>query len=276
MNRFERLALVAIALILLFPVMRFCVPWPRLTARQPTTIRVMTCNVAGKLAVHDQLAEIIREAKPDVAMFQECPEEVASFVPADWHILRTGNIAIASRFPIKSHGVVKREHPPTRWPRPICHVAEVACPEGPLRVATLHLQSPRHGLSAITDARTMIRPSRRYELIEQTQHRRDESRQVSEELARLGGVDLIAGDFNTTEDSTIYRESWSDYRNAYSQAGFGFGHTVTISEGGIGFTARIDHILTSEDWTANVSWVGPPFGADHRPLVADLSRKSAP
>ena len=36
---------------------------------------------------------------------------------------------------------------------------------------------------------------------------------------------ILAGDFNLPVDSAIYREYWSGYRDAFSDAGWGFGYT---------------------------------------------------
>jgi hypothetical protein len=77
---------------------------------------------------------------------------------------------------------------------------------------------------------------------------------------------ILAGDFNTPADGRIYQESWSAFRNAFTEAGTGWGLTKQTRW----FGARIDHILYAPPWTCRSAWIGPPRGSDHRPLVADL------
>ena len=68
-------------------------------------------------------------------------------------------------------------------------------------------------------------------------------------------------------ESRIYRANWSSLRNAFSEAGQGWGTTKQTSW----FGTRIDHILYSSAWRCRKAWVGPAMGSDHRPLIADLA-----
>jgi endonuclease/exonuclease/phosphatase (EEP) superfamily protein YafD len=76
----------------------------------------------------------------------------------------------------------------------------------------------------------------------------------------------VAGDFNAPVESVIYQESWGDWTNAFSAAGWGFGRTRMSRW----IRARIDHILSDDRWVVHRSWVGPDVGSDHRPLFAEL------
>ena len=72
-------------------------------------------------------------------------------------------------------------------------------------------------------------------------------------------------------DSTIYRRDWSNYRDAFSDAGLGYGYTEWPQKSGRLVGVRIDHVLTGPGWRCRRCWVEPDVGSDHLPLLADLS-----
>ena len=78
---------------------------------------------------------------------------------------------------------------------------------------------------------------------------------------------IVLGDFNTPVESRIFREHWGDLADAFSTAGTGFG--MTKYNGWI--RARIDHVLTSDDWHVDRVLVGADVFSDHRPFVVDLT-----
>jgi endonuclease/exonuclease/phosphatase (EEP) superfamily protein YafD len=81
---------------------------------------------------------------------------------------------------------------------------------------------------------------------------------------------IVAGDFNMPADSTIYREVWGRYLNAFSEKGTGYGRTVFESMRGIKVGVRIDHILAGNGLGIRVCETGPDVGSDHLPLIADI------
>ncbi len=70
-------------------------------------------------------------------------------------------------------------------------------------------------------------------------------------------------------ESPTYRAGWGGFRNAFSQAGAGFGWTR--DNGWI--QVRIDHVLSRGAWKPVRAWVGPGVGSDHRPVIAELVRE---
>ena len=105
---------------------------------------------------------------------------------------------------------------------------------------------------------------------EEANERRRESVEVAERLQDRSASAILAGDFNTPRDSSICREAWGGYRNAFSTSGFGFGNTIRPRVHGCRFGIRIDHVLTGTNWWPRNCWVGPDIGSEHLPLVADL------
>ena len=89
----------------------------------------------------------------------------------------------------------------------------------------------------------------------------------------MGNAIPVAGDFNLTVDSAIYRDCWSEYQNAFSLTEFGLGHTKRTKINVFRYTSRIDHILSTEHFRPTRCWTGPDYGSDHLPLVADFDLK---
>jgi endonuclease/exonuclease/phosphatase (EEP) superfamily protein YafD len=208
--------------------------------------------------------------RPDVVCFQESQGGIESIFSADWRVFREGGLVIATHGEATSVSIERRQVP-LRSARPVCHVIRIERGDRRFYFATAHLLSPRDGLAAITSARTILAPSRRQAVMRQIGYRRDEADRVSRQLARIDGPLVVAGDLNMPVSSTIYRQCFGNYRNAFTEAGWGLGHTVQILHGGFRFTSRIDHILTTADWRASECWVGPDVGSDHRPVIARLS-----
>src|SRR5207302_11334883 len=94
-----------------------------------------------------------------------------------------------------------------------------------------------------------------------------QSEVASRRAGQSDGPLLIAGDFNLPTDSAIYRRHWSQYANAFSAVGLGFGHTKFTRWAGF----RIDRVLAGPGWKFRSCQVGPDVGSDHRPVIAHVS-----
>jgi endonuclease/exonuclease/phosphatase (EEP) superfamily protein YafD len=229
-------------------------------------LRVMTCNVHWSRLREDAqggtvLADLIRESNPDVVALQGWSStryRKALFGDDGWHLGRAEEVALASRYP-----VVEVPAPsPDQFPKPggfACFRVEAPTP---FYVCTLHFASPRAGLDAVLQggwdgAATM-------DLNSET--RRQQSALVRRALGEVPGPFFLAGDFNTPPQSTLYREFWSPYANAFAQAGWGWGKTHFTRYNAV----RIDHILAGPGWRCLSCRVGPDVGSPHRPVIADF------
>jgi endonuclease/exonuclease/phosphatase family metal-dependent hydrolase len=131
---------------------------------------------------------------------------------------------------------------------------------GILRLGNVHLETPRKGLEPLRGEGEVG------SLVRNIMLRDVGSRRVSRWLTGQR-ADLVAGDFNLTVESAIYRRYWSDCPDAFSRVGRGFGWTRVL----LRFAARIDHVLACGGWKPVSARVGPDLGSDHLPLVVDLA-----
>jgi hypothetical protein len=207
---------------------------------------------------------------------QECPSRRWK-IPDGWHVQRAGELIVVSAHPIVRFEVSRNRWPPRENPVADGVINGLYCvvetPRGKIGFASVHLDTPRRGLSAVLDRETVID-------LEQTDYaetridwRRLESADLARWLSEFPEPKIIVGDFNMPVDSAIYRDFWGDYRNAFTRAGFGFGYTKQTVIRRRQYGLRIDHVLTDVRWRSNRCWVGPDLGSDHLPLIAELARE---
>jgi vancomycin resistance protein VanJ len=88
---------------------------------------------------------------------------------------------------------------------------------------------------------------------------------------------LLLGDFNSAPMSDLYQTVTDRYTDAFTEAGWGLGHTWP-AEGGHWYDVpypnrfvRIDYVFHSSEWRAEDAYVAEWDGAsDHHPVVARL------
>jgi endonuclease/exonuclease/phosphatase (EEP) superfamily protein YafD len=268
--------LAAGAIVVVGPIMGFCLPWARLVAPHEPTLRVLTCNVKGRCHDNAALNELIRTASPDVVALQGCWGDVRVAWPEGWHVCQQGEMLVASRYPLREmrelsqFAIAENEtEPQPNWRLHVLGCL-LAAPQGDVLFCTIHPDSPRHSIDPLLSRKTVLRPSESTQMAAEITRRWQDSEDLSRWLRQYGEPQIIAGDLNTPPDSAIYRRFWAGYHNAFSEAGLGFGYTewprVPLLRFGIG----IDHILSSPNWRPCRAWVGPDVGSDHLPLIADL------
>lgn len=257
--------------IWLWPIMGLCVPWPTGAEDGLPKLRVLTCNLHGGEYVREALMNLVIHTEPDVVALEECSGETPLPIPSTWHLMRAGQLVVASRYPLRSERRSFRVHPQSPWPLLNAVHCIVETPLGDIGFCSVHLLTPRQGLDAVLNRRTIVDPARSRPLRTETEYRRRESEELRAWIDGFAGPTIIAGDFNMPIDSSIYRDNWSMRSNAFSVAGLGFGHTKITIKRGFQYGARIDHILFDDAFFGcRNCWVGPDVGSDHLPLLADL------
>lgn len=263
--------LMAAFLVLVGPFMGLEWTFVRPPGGQAAVVRAVTCNVHEGRFDATRFATLLTDTAADLVALQECPQELELPLPRGWHGCRQRGLAVFSRFPVRCVGTVQVRQPNEQWPGTHLLHAEVTTPWGPLAFCSLHLPSPRFGLQAVLDRHTLLRPSRKGLLEQQTRARWLAATEVKKYLDGLDIPLLVVGDFNTPQESRLYGAVWGGYANAFATTGRGYGWTQRVQVKGLPFGARIDHVLAGAGLTPLMCELGPDLGSDHLPLIADIA-----
>jgi len=256
-------AVTAATTLVLTAIMGFRVAMP-MVAPDRGDLRLLTFNVHRQHVDPERLAQFIATVNPDVIALQDwaAADQEPVFAGTGWTVRREGELLVASKYPIGritplDFADVSGNAPKAERGAAACF--ELLAPAGPINLINVHLASPHSGLTTIIE-------DQGHALAENVQRRWSESEMVRDLADRTPEPLLLAGDFNTTDDSPIFREHWGDFTDAFGDRGSGFGYTYLIDHTQL----RIDHILTSQSWKPIRCWVGPELGSPHRPLIGDF------
>jgi endonuclease/exonuclease/phosphatase family metal-dependent hydrolase len=174
-------------------------------------------------------------------------------------MLKVGEFCIASRYPM-IRGTLIPINPPRLDGRQAYAVhLRIRVDSDTVSVVAVHLASPRDELSAALKFDfTKLRNSSRT--------RSQQAERLAQYLETIRDPLVIAGDFNTLEESQIYKRYFGGYTNAFRATSSGFGHTM---QAGV-HRLRIDHVLTGAGMrpvAVNTEWNWP---TEHRPVIATL------
>ncbi|QDU24177.1 endonuclease/exonuclease/phosphatase family protein [Urbifossiella limnaea] len=240
---------------------RVAVPTPAGGAGGAFALRVMTWNTAGSGAGNPAFQDYVEVVGPDLILLQESPPLEPGDAPPGWAVVDAGPGAVVlSRLPAVAAGRVTEAD----FGAPGgCARVQVQTPVGPIVVVSVHLPTPRPGIEGVMGRK----PGGLAELEELTRVRDRASALVADWVGPPTDGAIVAGDFNTPVESTVYRRNWSGFRNAFSTAGTGWGTTKQTRW----FGTRIDHVLYAPPWVCRGVRTGPSLGSDHLPVVADLA-----
>jgi endonuclease/exonuclease/phosphatase (EEP) superfamily protein YafD len=263
LRRRSLLPVLAGLVVVVGPVMGFCLPWRCwFAAPSAPALRVLTCNLDGDAANVAAFSRLVAESGPDIVALQESPDRKSIRWPEGWHFGRqTAGVVLASRFDI--HEVDHFDFLGLGMGGE-AFVNELTTPEGKFSFVNIHLPTLREGIAAVEES-ALDGVGRLQEVSEKQRDATDLTRGA---VDRAVGPLLIAGDLNMPTTSAVYRHYWSPYTNAFSVAGLGFGYSKYTSWHGV----RIDHVLAGPGWRFRRCWVGPDVGSDHRPVFADVER----
>lgn len=262
-DRWSAALLVVGAVVTVGPIMGWNWPRPWRTALENAEgaglvrLRVMTFNEENEHVSGPDLVAFLEREQIDLACFQEWHPHpaVEAYLAQGWQ--RDPSGGIASRHPIVGvldPGVVPQSDPNLSRvlvQLPGGRVVQVALMHGEtMRFGLDHLaRGDTHGLET-----TIARRARRLRRIGQAL---DERRDLPT---------LVAGDFNTPPQSPLHRALGPRLRDAFAEAGHGFGYTWPSVLPGL----RIDYVFVSPEWRVRSCRVGPALGSDHRPVVAEV------
>jgi endonuclease/exonuclease/phosphatase (EEP) superfamily protein YafD len=255
----------ATALVIAGPLMGFSAPVRQLWERPPAgeRVRLVTFN-RGYSNPGTTLRDWLARERVDVVCFQE-GERHASVTQAllgeGWYVNRNG--MIASRFPIVEElpEFAPRYAPGERWTA-LLDRARVRAPSGTeFLVASAHLPTLRPAFDQF------FRGDGPSTLQRHADWWGREMERVLSALAEANDLPLlVAGDFNLPSDDSTMAALRAHFRFAFDEAGWGYGYTRPT---GLPWV-RIDHVLAGPEWSVTSCRVGPDFGSDHLPILAEL------
>jgi vancomycin resistance protein VanJ len=250
-------------LLVVGPIMGFCVSFSFLGSHDSSSarVRLLTCNVHRQQLDARAFSEFFSASQPDIVVLQDWTHTLATqlFGEAGWYMERDDELFVVSRYKFRRITNLR----PGRWSGKgsVVHYG-VEAPFGMLHLFNVHLASPHEGLRAAFERAKGSLSAIEDNMLE----RRVESVAASSYARQTEGPVLLAGDFNTPIDSTIYSEEWSQFTNGFTTVGNGFGYTYFTKRASL----RIDHILAGPGWRFRRCWVGPSVGSPHRPVVAEI------
>jgi endonuclease/exonuclease/phosphatase (EEP) superfamily protein YafD len=269
--------------VVLFPLMGFVLPWPRLTPPGASTLRILSFNVNGGYGGASAIVDQVNPYAPDIVLFQEMAgfEDFAPLLRSRYPTVEAvDQFVLATRFPVSStlvpNKLMYEGH--DRNPRFLRYVLET--PLGPIVVYNVHPISPRAGLYGLRGQQGL-----RHEIATGGLLRGDgaplletnaglrtlQVETFSEAAAKETGPVIIAGDTNLPGLSPVLHRYLSSYADGFTRAGWGFGYTFPTNEWRPWM--RIDRILANDAFRFVRFEVGHSAVSDHRCVVADLERQ---
>jgi vancomycin resistance protein VanJ len=226
---------------------------------EPGTIRVMTFNADAKQTHPEEFRAYLERAKPAIVALQDADRITAEDFPPGWFVVPAANgLKLASTYPAKLLGELSD---PVIGPARGAAKFSVSTPSGEQVIGVVHLPTPRPGLEAV-----LARKPGCLETLQKVITQRDAASRKVQEWLQPSEKTILCGDFNLPVESAIYQRDWGRYRNAFSHAGEGIGHTMLSTRGAV----RIDHILVAASRPVYGVTIGPDLGSAHRPLLAEV------
>lgn len=244
-----------------------------------THVRVLTYNIKAlnARAKEDGFADIEREVQqyaPDIVALQDAQKwltdndagKPATVRPVFGlpYVLAFDQYVLASRFPLQNCSTAKldlREKP--------AHYlqCEVRIQSKTVQLVTTHLVSPRSSLVA---TKTELW-SGLYDWQMNLGERIVQARALLTGLSKMPRPLIVMGDLNAPEQSPVVATvKLAGLRDAFAEAGRGWGYTHGHALSKHIDIYRIDHILLSADIVVQHAEVGSSEASEHNPVIADL------
>ncbi len=239
------------------------VPLPWRPRPAGATLRLVTWNTDGAPLAELPLRRYLEAWNAEVVLLQDCSAETAGSARAlrqRWWVLTTPEFCVLSRLPASgAEAMPEKGRPASDWRRALRFRVRTAV--GPVTIVAVHLGSPRDALAAALRGDFS-------RLASDVERRSLESAQVAAWVYRSVVMRpvVVAGDFNLPYGSATLRRDWDGFRNAWSDAGVGIGHTMFAGRHHV----RIDHVLLSSDLAARSAAVLRGYPADHQPVLVEF------
>lgn len=241
-------------------------------------LKVLTYNLRSPNSDPEPLLEVVRTEQPDVIVLQELTaryaerlrarvgDEYPYFMVAGIETANDGG-GVYSRLPILAHEAFRLTDEGNVLQR-----LRLRTEAGEVWLVNVHLLSPQLERRRVRGRLPMLPLDFHDEL------RDEELRRLVAVVGNLDGPFVLAGDFNMAAGSRPSRQLPNSWRDAFREAGEGFGHTfpvgMSVPRWRLPITfplVRIDYVITSPELTPRYARVPRMPGSDHFPVVADLA-----
>jgi endonuclease/exonuclease/phosphatase (EEP) superfamily protein YafD len=235
--------------------------------------RLLTYNVWYGNRGNDAIFSAMEAAQADVIVVQATSSRTGEAMAhhfAGLHVQAQSDFAVATRYRI-----VNVYTPPMIGEVSAAFVRyTIETPLGEVDLFNVHPYSPREGFSRIRGG--WVHTARKHGSLEEAIARDTSARDLQlqalvDEVGRSQRPVIIAGDTNLPERSLLLREYLDSYRDAFVEAGNGYGYTFPCNR--FWPWMRIDRVLLDHHLRAVSAHVGGRGGSDHCPLVVDLERR---
>lgn len=246
--------------IILYTYAPLLLPRANVVHAAPAALNVMSFNVWSKNSSPERIAEAIVEHGPDIVLLQEIMppqfeelsralEDLSPLNGGTWNKVYNPNLlqATVSHYPLTNQWSKRNKAK--------VQVVSAETPWGPVMLFNVH---PSWGNWARRDKQL--------------------SALLREDILPCELPVILGGDFNSPEQSEIFKLLALHLRNAHTEAGQGFGFTFPKALQGKNRLfpffplVRIDHIFFSPDFTAlHAATAKNAYGSDHLPITARLA-----
>jgi vancomycin resistance protein VanJ len=256
------------------PIMGFSAGFSRWSPRPPgARLRVMTYNVKWGDRDAEGVVSNVARADPDLLVMQHSggsiERNLTRLKRRGWFNARLSEYTVLSRYPI----LETEAKPLTREAGDQVLRCVVRMGSKRIVVYTVHFMTPRPALASVAgrgaEAASDLEANARV--------RERQASRLAEHLKAERGPVIVAGDLNSPVQSQACRALLRcGLRDAFSEAGLGYGYTYGQSTAVGRPYVRIDHILVSPEWRVLGCREGSPRGSDHSPVTADLLLPDSP
>lgn len=217
--------------------------------------------------ISEKIFGFISNKNPDVIVFQEYHTFEENSLNYKYNYIKSKKnsnitaLAIFSKYPIINKGSLELEKTANN-----IIFTDIIKNKDTIRIYNLHLQSlelntEKENFGQENSEKLVFRLKERFTM------QAAQTEVFLQHQKKWNGKIIIAGDFNNTSYSWVYNQIANDKKDAFLEAGKGFGKTFNYW-----FPMRIDFILTDENATINsFHTYQEEKNSDHFPILANIS-----